>query len=161
MEALAKEFADQVHFLFVYSREAHPGELIPHHASYKQKVKQAKMLRDLGQSRPILVDSLSGDVHRTYGGVANMSWIVDHTGRVAYKASWTDVDDIRSVLAETLELRERRRQGTGVFYREITGMRLNDRGPMVFLGGQKAEDDMRQFREQSNSTTNQQETRNR
>ena len=107
------------------------------------------MLRDLGQSRPILVDSLSGDVHRMYGGVANMSWIVDHTGRVAYKASWTDVDDIRSVLAETLELRERRRQGTGEFYREITGMRLTNRGPMVFLGGKKAEDDMRQFREQS------------
>lgn len=152
MEALAREFMDKVHFLFVYGREAHPGELIPHHTSYKQKVKQAKMLRDLGQSRPILVDSLSGDVHRMYGGVANMSWIVDHTGRVAYKASWTDADDIRSVLAETIELRERRRQGGGQFYREITGLRLNDRwegGPMEFLGGKKAEDDMRQFREQS------------
>ena len=40
MEQLAKGYADRVHFLFIYTREAHPGELIPHHTSFEQKVRQ-------------------------------------------------------------------------------------------------------------------------
>jgi hypothetical protein len=37
MEHLEKDYADRVHFLFIYTREAHPGELIPHHTSFEQK----------------------------------------------------------------------------------------------------------------------------
>ena len=40
-----------------------------------------------------------------------MSWIVDHTGRVAYKASWTDAKEIRAALAEVLEIRNAKAVG--------------------------------------------------
>ena len=48
-----------------------------------------------------------------------MSWIVDHTGRVSYKADWTSAIDIRRALEDTLSVREIKRQGRYKdFYRE-------------------------------------------
>ena len=145
LEELFKEYGDRAHFLFIYAREAHPRELIPEHTSFEQKVLQAKMLRDRGNSRQILVDRLYGDVHRVYGGRPNMSWILDHTGRVAYKASWTDANDIRAVLGETIVQRERKASGEMAFdfYREIDSVRLTwPEGP-GFLGGERAKEEMR------------------
>ena len=150
MEELAREFAEQTHFLFIYTREAHPGEVFPPHASYEQKVRHAAAFRERGLARPILMDTLDGQVHRLYGGVSNMTWIVDHTGHVAYKASWTDAVDIRGALDETLKIRERRREGGNVspFYREIVGVRRYHPPPSEgprFLGGKKAEEDVRRY----------------
>lgn len=145
MEELAKDYGDRVHFLFVYTREAHPGELIPTHTSFEQKVRQAQMLRDRGMNRQMVIDTLNGDVHRLYSGLSNMSWILDHTGRVAYKASWTDSADIRIALEETVMLRERKASGAMVneFYREMVGLRLfRPEGPGM-LGGEKAVEDFK------------------
>ncbi len=145
MEQLAKDYADRVHFLFIYTREAHPGELIPHHTSFEQKVRQGQMLRDRGMNRQMIIDNLNGDVHRLYSGLSNMSWIIDHTGRVAYKASWTDSADIRMALEETVTMRERKASGGMVneFYREMVGLRLvRPEGPGM-LGGEKATEDFK------------------
>ena len=118
MEQLAKDYGDRVHFLFVYTREAHPGELIPHHTSFEQKVSQAQMLRDRGMNRQMVIDNLNGDIHRLYSGLSNMSWIIDHTGRVA-----------GGMVNE--------------FYREMVGLRLvRPEGPGM-LGGEKAVEDFK------------------
>ena len=145
MEHLEKDYADRVHFLFIYTREAHSGELIPHHTSFEQKVRQAQMLRDRGMNRQMVIDNLNGDVHRLYSGLSNMSWIIDHTGRIAYKASWTDSAHIRMALEETVTMRERKASGGMVneFYREMVGLRLiRPEGPGM-LGGEKAIEDFR------------------
>jgi len=145
MEQLAKDYGDRVHFLFVYTREAHPGELIPHHTSFEQKVSQAQMLRDRGMNRQMVIDNLNGDIHRLYIGLSNMSWIIDHTGRVAYKASWTDSADIRTALEETVTIREHKASEGMVneFYREMVGLRLvRPEGPGM-LGGEKAVEDFK------------------
>jgi hypothetical protein len=155
MEELAQEMAEQVQFLFVYTREAHPGELFPPQTTYEQKVRHAQAFVERGQGvhRPMLIDTLDGQTHRLYGGVSNMSWIIDHTGRVAYKASWTDVKDIRYALGEVLEIRNIKRAGGRVqnFYREFSGVRLEKPelppGTPSFLGGQKAVEDVRRYRE--------------
>jgi hypothetical protein len=147
MEQLARDFADRAHCLFIYTREAHPGEVYPHHTSLEQKTRHAAAFRQMGLTRPILIDSLDGQVHRTYGGVANMSWIVDHTGHVAFKASWTDAADLRAALQETLQLQDLRRKGSGaaLYYREIVGLRRNQsvEDDSRFLGGKKAAEDFR------------------
>jgi hypothetical protein len=88
---------------------------------------------------------MSGDIHRLYSGLSNMSWIIDHTGRVAYKASWTESADIRMALEETVTMRERKASGGMVneFYREMVGLRLvKPEGPGM-LGGEKATEDFR------------------
>jgi len=148
MENMAREFGDEAHFLFVYVREAHPGELYPHHTSFVQKAGQARDMRKHGVGRPILVDSLNGDVHRQYGGMPNMSWIIDHTGRVSFKASWTVAFDIQAALEETLELKGLRRQGGFVapYYRETMGLKVMP-AEEVYLGGEKAYEDVRKVRE--------------
>lgn len=153
MDALAREYKDLIHFLFVYTREAHPGEVFPPHLSYEQKGQHALAFRRLGLNRPILVDAIDGKVHRLYGGVSNMSWVIDATGRVAYKASWTDAADIRQALKEVLKIHEAKRSGRRVseFYRELMGVRLVDRPPdgMRYMGGKKAEEDVRRYRERA------------
>ena len=144
MEQLAKDFGDQAHFLFVYVREAHPGEHYPPHQYFEQKVLHAKAIREFGVRRDILIDSLYGGVHRWYGGVSNMSWIIDHTGLVAYRASWTVASDIRAALSEILQTRDLRRGGKQVasFYRELMGLRpAVGEGPneQRFMGGAVAQ----------------------
>ena len=45
------------------------------------------------------MDDLDGTVHRRYGTLPNMIYIVDRNGTVAYKAMWTDHEEIAAVLA--------------------------------------------------------------
>jgi hypothetical protein len=146
MEQMARTFADRAHFIFVYVREAHPGEVYPPHQYDEQKMMHAQSFKErLSIERPILVDSLYGKIHRIYGGVSNMSWIVDHTGHVAFRAAWTVAADIEAAVEEAIEVRELRRSGKSfsVYYREMTGLRpvrddVREAGQQ-FLGGKVAE----------------------
>ena len=133
MDQMAREFADDVNFLFVYVREAHPDTHPdwPAHKSIEQKLEHARALRKRhGTPRTIVVDSLEGEVHRVYGGMPNMSWIVDHAGIVAYKAAWTSEIDLRAAIGEVLRHKELKREGgTSLFYREsmsVNPSRLRD-----------------------------------
>ncbi|MDA1035481.1 MAG: hypothetical protein O3B65_01205 [Chloroflexi bacterium] len=143
MEQLAKDFAERAHFPFMYVREAHPGELYGAHESIEQKFEHARAFREYGVERQIVVDSLYGKVHRQYGGVSNMTYIIDHTGHIAFRAEWTVADDIREVLEEVLAMGAKRRAGgrVSLYYREILGMHKSDDNP--FLGGQQAIEDMK------------------
>ena len=86
-------------FLTVYVREPHPGEQYHEHQSWKEKVGYARDCREQdGIHNPLLVDDLEGTVHRLYGVLPNMIYVVDRQGRVAYKAMWTDHAEIEGVL---------------------------------------------------------------
>jgi hypothetical protein len=89
--------------VFVYTREAHPGENVPHHDSFERKLACARLLRDeTGIRRPILVDDLAGSAHRRYGSMPNMTWVINRGGRVAYKANWTSAANVESFLTRFL-----------------------------------------------------------
>ena len=123
MDQMARDFSDNVHFLFIYTREIHPDDFPDHppHKSIEQKYQHARDMQQRHNTpRPILIDSLDGDVHRQWGGLPNMSWIIDHTGRVAYKAGWTVESDIRPALEQVLQIREYKRQANaeGRFYKD-------------------------------------------
>jgi len=76
-------------------REAHPGENLTAHAGLDDKLTTARRLRDeLGIARPILVDDLEGAVHRAYGLLPNMSWVLDRGGTILYKAMWTSAERV-------------------------------------------------------------------
>ena len=130
MEPLAAEYAGQgVTSLFIYTREAHPGERMPHHTSYAQKLAQARAFRDeQGVRRRILVDALDGPVHRLYGALPNITWIILRRGTIAYKAAWTDARDVRLALEQIARLGELRRQGGRLapFWAERLGFRVVD-----------------------------------
>jgi len=92
-----------VRFLMVYTRETHPGEYIPKHTSFDQKLTHAKRFKEEDRVKiRVIVDSLDGEIHRKYGWLPNMVYIIDKLGRIAYKASWTDVNEVESVLENLL-----------------------------------------------------------
>ncbi len=71
----------------VYVRKPDPGEGVPAHGSYEQKVSHACRLRDEEKvSVPILVDTLDGVVHYVYGTLPNACYIVDKRGIIVFKA---------------------------------------------------------------------------
>jgi hypothetical protein len=99
--------------VFVYTREAHPGENVPYHDSAATKLACARLLRDeAGISRDILVDDLSGTVHRAYGSMPNMTWVIDQRGRVIYRANWTSAANVEAFLGRFMAAREQRQPGT-------------------------------------------------
>jgi hypothetical protein len=137
MEPLADEYAPRGYrFVFVYTREAHPGEHYPHHTSFDQKLAHARVLRDHHRvRRPILVDDLEGTLHRAYGTLPNMTYVVSRAGRITFKSNWTDAETIRFALDYQLRTADLRREGARLapFYAELQALRWND--PAKFQEG--------------------------
>lgn len=94
-----------VEFFFVYTREAHPGENLPAHLTYEDKVKAAELLRESeGIEIPIIVDEASGKIHRKYGKLPNPTFIIDKSGRLAFRSLGTRASVINTALDELLEV---------------------------------------------------------
>ena len=106
---LYDDYGEEVEFLFVYVREAHPGDELPPHAKMADKVRAAEVLRDEEElEMPILVDDLGGKVHRKYTGQPNPTFLIDRSGRIAYRQLATNPSDLRDALEELLEVQEER-----------------------------------------------------
>jgi alkyl hydroperoxide reductase subunit AhpC len=119
MNDLHREYSgEDVQFLFVYVREAHPGERVPAHGSAKEKTRAAEMLREEEDIQlPILVDELRGPIHRKYGRLPNPTFIIDKSGRVAFRALWTRP----SVVEDALEALLQRQRDRGVEHAIVNG----------------------------------------
>ncbi|MCA9983516.1 MAG: hypothetical protein KDE59_04455 [Anaerolineales bacterium] len=111
MNALAAKYAPQdVGSVFLYTNEAHPGENYPHLTSMAQKFHHAHALSEVyGVDRTILVDSLDGACHRTYGSMPNMTWIFNRAGIPIYKSDWSDSNSVANALDYFLDVAHRRR----------------------------------------------------
>lgn len=151
MNALAEKFsARDVGSVFLYTHEAHPGEIYPHLTSMEQKFCHAHALRDvIGVTRPIVVDALDGACHRAYGSMPNMSWIFNQPGIPIYKSNWSDPHSLENALEYFLDATERRRAGEilAPFRVERLDLRNHDRAAFyrgLERNGPKA---VREFRE--------------
>ena len=106
---LHEEFGDDVQFLFVYVREAHPGDELPPHRSMDDKMNAAELLRDEEElEMPILLDELGGKVHRKYGSMPNPSFLIDKSGRVAFRSLASRPSSLRKAIEELIEVQEDR-----------------------------------------------------
>lgn len=115
--------------MFLYTREAHPGERFPAHRSFEQKLAHARAFRDrFAVERPILVDDLTGTGHRLYGLLPNMTYLIGRGGRVLFRADWTDAATVEAALGYLLAARGRHREGLRLkpFYAEFVGYRWSD-----------------------------------
>lgn len=110
LQKLYEDYSDDgVEVLFVYVREAHPGDQLPSHASMSEKVMAAELLRDEEDLEfPILVDDLNGKVHRRYSGQANPAFLIDKSGRVAYRQLALYPGEMRDAIDELLERQQER-----------------------------------------------------
>lgn len=130
MDELAERYVNRaVRSVFVYTREAHPGEIYGHHASTDDKRRNARAFRDhCLVRREILIDELDGAAHRAYGLLPNMTWIVGSSGMIHYKAAWTNVAEIAGVLDDVLTFEQYRAERQWIpFYSERTSWSARDR----------------------------------
>jgi peroxiredoxin len=101
---------DEIEFLFIYVREAHPGEVIPAHRSTREKIEAARLLRDEEDMQmPILVDDLRGTIHRKYSKLPNPSFLIDKSGRVAFLSLWSKPETLGAAVEELLDVQQERR----------------------------------------------------
>lgn len=129
MDSIAARYADRaVRSVFIYTREAHPGEEYRHHTSMEVKRHHAQALRDVvGVRRPILIDGLDGPAHKAYGELPNMTWIFGRGGLILYKSAWTDPADVEDSLKRAIDGLERRVKGDKLpFYSERLSWRVRD-----------------------------------
>jgi hypothetical protein len=137
LEPMAREYAPEgFTFVFVYTREAHPGEYYGPHRSMEQKLAHARAFQERNRiERPILVDDLAGTGHRLYGALPNMTYILSRGGRILFRSDWTDPPTIAMYLQYLLAVRQRRNAGERLagFYTECVGYHNVD--PVKFQQG--------------------------
>ena len=106
---LYNDYGEGVEFLFVYVREAHPGDQIPAHGNMDDKIAAAALLRDEEEIEiPIGVDDLKGTIHKKYGKLPNATFVIDKSGRIAFRSLWSRATELRAALEELLERQEER-----------------------------------------------------
>jgi len=141
LEPLAEKYTDRgVNFVFLYTREAHPGEHFEHHRNLEQKLSHAAAFVDTyGLKRPMLVDDLDGPLHTAYGLLPNMTYIINPRGQIAFRSNWTDAHTTDTAISYLLSEGENRREGvrSAPFYAEFLGHRAIDR-PAFMEGLYKA-----------------------
>jgi hypothetical protein len=117
MKALQSRWADRddVEFLLIYSREAHPDqpERMPGDTVYSQPTTQAekdemaRLTREmLGLTVPIAVDTVDARTQRAYGAGPNSVTIVDAEGEVVFRQQWLDPQAVEVALTELTETGE-------------------------------------------------------
>jgi len=88
-------------------REPHPGEHYTEHRSWEQKLRYARECREQdGIETTMIVDDLEGTMHRAYGEMPNMAYIIGKDGRVAYKAMWTNHAEIEAMIQTLLDVED-------------------------------------------------------
>jgi hypothetical protein len=116
LNELYARYKDQgFEFFTIYVREPHPGEHYGPHKSWEQKLNFARdCRRQDGVQNPMLVDDLEGTVHRLYGSMPNMIYIIHRNGQIVYKAMWTNHQEIASVLENLMVADQLQSQGIRV-----------------------------------------------
>ena len=90
-------------FLYIYTREIHPGEHVPPHRHMEQKIEQARRMRDqMRISIPVAADDLEGTVHRAYGDLPSFALVIHRDGTVIARLQWAQADQIQMVLENLL-----------------------------------------------------------
>lgn len=103
MQELVEKYKD-VAFFLLYIREAHPGEKIPAHSSFEDKLSCARRFQEEEHdNRLILVDDLEGTIHKQYGLFPNFAYVIDKKGYVAFRSPWNEPDRLDEVLSSIQE----------------------------------------------------------
>lgn len=123
MEKLIDEFGDRVHFLLVYTREAHPvGSKSPHAEGEWDplwnrltgvRVREPATLderRDLAArsreklelSQTVLTDAMDDAVWRRYGAASSPAFVLDRAGHVVLRQVWLEPQAIGRELRRLL-----------------------------------------------------------
>ena len=101
---LQREFQDRdVSFFLLYTRESHPAEKYPSHSSWEQKLAHARDLQRLENIQfSIIVDSLDGKIHRSYGTWPNALFVIHRDGRLILRSNMANHCELRQFLDDLM-----------------------------------------------------------
>ncbi len=120
---LYEEFGDRVHFLLVYTVEAHPvgsrspyadgewdpwwnrlsGVRVRQPADQEGRREQAQVSHERIDYRArMIVDTMDDAVWRSYGAASSPAFVIDRQGRIAARQVWIEPKKIRRVLERLL-----------------------------------------------------------
>ena len=109
MRELHGLYGEEVRFVEVLVRQAHPGERHGAYRSHEDKLEDARaFVREEHITWPVLTDDLEGTVQRAYGGLAAAVYLIDGRGTVAFCGAWGQAPALRQAIDELLA-----RGGTG------------------------------------------------
>jgi hypothetical protein len=101
LRRLHERYGDQVAFLTLYVREAHPGERLRQPRTFDEKALHARAYKERdGIPWPVMVDTLDGDLHRLLGGNTNAAYLMDRDGTIGFRSLFSNDE---AVLARGLE----------------------------------------------------------
>ncbi|MEM6795840.1 MAG: deiodinase-like protein [Acidobacteriota bacterium] len=127
MDNLWEEYEGRVHFLVVYTREAHPvgsespyrdgewdpminrltGARVAEPQTLEERRETASYSRqELELPVPVLVDDMENSVWSAYGAAASPGFVIDTEGRIALRQVWLNPKEIKRTL-DGLLLEER------------------------------------------------------
>jgi alkyl hydroperoxide reductase subunit AhpC len=104
LNRLYQEFSGRgVSFFLLYTRESHPAENYPAHQSWDQKRSHAAALMRLEDVRfPIIVDSLDGKIHRSFGTWPNALFVIHKDGRLIFQSNMANDRELRQFLDDLM-----------------------------------------------------------
>lgn len=86
LKALYAKFGNEVEFVYLYVREAHPGDLIAQPQTIEEKTAHACALRSEHQIPwKIAVDAIDGEIHRLLAPRPNAAYLIDADGKVVFR----------------------------------------------------------------------------
>lgn len=123
MEGVVEDYEDRVHFLTVYTREAHPvgskspyaegewdiwmnrvlGVRVREPATEEERTELARASHEkLKLPEPMVVDRMDDSTWKAYGSASSPAFVIDRDGKVALRQVWVIPKKIREVLDELL-----------------------------------------------------------
>ena len=122
------DYGDRVHFIFIYTIEAHPmGSPSPYSGrewpaaastdeegnprtqptSYEQRVTLAtEMIEELGITIPVLIDEIDNPVWCTYGPAPDIAYLIGTDGVIVEKQGWYEPRLMEEAIQEYLDSRQ-------------------------------------------------------
>ena len=89
LQALYAEFSEQIDFIMLYVREAHPGEHFTQSETIEDKLENARSLKQFYDIRwTVAVDNIDGDLHRALDPKPNAAFLMSNAGEILFRSLW-------------------------------------------------------------------------
>ena len=100
LKRLHAQCGDDVAFVMLNIREAHPGENYPQPETLEDKADHARALKDTYQMPwTVAVDDLDGTLNIAMDGKPNSTYLMDRDGKIVFRSIWgRDEDNISRAL---------------------------------------------------------------
>ena len=103
MEQLAEKYADEVDFVFIYCKEAHPGAAPPIANAAEMLAQARRFVQEMNVKQRVLVDEFDErSVQGLYGSFEDSGFVLDRDGRVLLKLAITDPVYVEDTVREQL-----------------------------------------------------------